>query len=172
MYFNSPTTKQKIGLYFKQLGETQAVYEGITSANKLVAHSQAFDVALFYSDLSAPIIEPHFGSFQSNATWKFNGTMIATNLMDAEFISKLISTKRKIFYVYDLQWHGHDNLPPIFRRAPWEACSAIYRLPSLELWARSESHAKALSDAFNVKVAGIMKNFNLETLFNGNGKNI
>lgn len=165
MYFNSVSNKKKIGLYFGTLGETQAVYEGITSANKLAAHSQAYDCSLFYANLSAPVIEPHFGSFQSNAAWKFNGTMIATNLMDAEFISKLVSTRRKIFYVYDLQWHGHDNLPPAFRRAPWEACSAIYGNPSLELWARSESHAKALSDAFNVKVAGIMRNFNLETLF-------
>lgn len=165
MYFNSPNTKQKIGLYFGRLGETQPVYEGISSANKLVAHSQSFDVSLFYADLSAPVIEPHFGSFQANAAWKFNGTMVATNLADADFISKLVSTRRKIFYVYDLQWHGHDNLPPAFRRAPWQVCSAIYANPSLELWARSESHARALSDAFNVKVAGIMKNFNLETLF-------
>lgn len=149
----------KIGLYFSDLINSQAIYEGISSANNML-DIRKFDFYLFYNNIGLPPVEPLFGTFHIDAAHNFNGTIIATTVQDAILISKLASPKRKIFYAYDLEWYGHKALP-------YQLCLNAYRNNKLELWARSNSHVKALETCFNRAPNGIMKNFEMRSLYEG-----
>jgi hypothetical protein len=141
----------KFGLYFDTLSPTQALYEAIFSANKVLGARPDIDITLFYANLGAPPILPNFAQCQAHSAWKFDGTILATNIQDALFISKLPQAKRKILMAYDLAHYGHARLP-------YEICLQGYRNPHLEVWARSESHRAALETCFNINV-NVCKDF-------------
>jgi len=66
-----------------------------------------------------------------------------------------ISPKRKLFYIWDLEWlrpHAKDFIANL----------RIYRHPKLELIARSISHAQAVENYANKKVNAIIPDFNLQ----------
>lgn len=142
----------KIGLYFKTLSSNQILYEAIRSANKLLSIDNTYDFSLFYGNIGVVPITSNFGQFHSHSSWKFNGLLIATNVEDARFILRMPQCTRKILLCSNLEWYGFDRLP-------YEACLQAYRNPALEVWARSESHADALANSFNIQPK-ICKDFN------------
>ena len=149
---------KKIAIYLNQLNASQVCYEAISQVNKLLAKSRDYDVTIFYNNLGMSFIQANCAVMHAQAAWKFGETIICTNVTDALAVAKLPAPKRKILLAYDLEWQGHES-------KPYKACCEAYRNSGMELWARSEDHAKALAGAFNTKVAGILPNFNLEEIY-------
>jgi len=148
--------REKIGILFPTIDHSQRVYEFTMSAHRLLDQYSNVDIVSFYESINNPFIVQKFGSAHVSSMLSFNGTLIATDAKSARRISGVITSKRKVFYVMDLEW---KTTPPL----PYEFLAGVYRDPSLEVVARSESHAWALSNGFNINPP-IVKDFNLELL--------
>jgi hypothetical protein len=113
------------------------------------------ETIVFVENLSPFCLRPSFPVMQAAEAWARGGTMIATTPSTANKLLTFPGPERKIFYSWDLYWlRGQQRM--------YEPYMLLYTNPDLEVVARSESHARAIENAFNIKVAGIVENFRLD----------
>lgn len=140
---------KSIGIVLPNLGTSQLSVFAISFANKFFKTEH--NCCVFYRNLSAHCIDVKAGCMTISEIWGFNGTIITTCLYDTEFLLKSISTGKKIFYVWDLEFL-RDNKDYIKN-------TNIYRNPNIILAARSEDHAKTIQNYCNRKVDMIVDDF-------------
>jgi hypothetical protein len=142
--------KKNIGIIVPNLGTSQLSVYAISFANKLFKTEH--DCCLFYRDLSAHCIDIKAGCMTISEVWGFKGTLISTCLYDTEFLLKSISSGKKIFYIWDLEFLRNNK--------DYIKNTSIYRNPDIILAARSQSHAKAIENYCNRPVDMIVEDFN------------
>jgi hypothetical protein len=81
-----------------------------------------------------------------------DGVMIATSLPTASQLLSFSHISKKYYYIWDLSW---------MRIVPrlYQTTARIMTDPTLRLLVRSESHLRAVENAYNVSVHGIIDNF-------------
>ncbi len=144
----------QLGVLVKDLGPSQMAADLISQGNELVAEP-GNDLVVFYADLVGPCMTPHFATMQMNEAWSFGGVAIATDFDTGRVLLRSPGPKKKIFYVWDLEWLRESG--------PYEGWREVYGNPALLLISRSADHALALSQAWSREVR-VVPNFDLAAI--------
>ncbi len=142
----------KLGILLNNLGPNQLAYNVIKTGNFI----KDSDYIVFYENFLKPCIPANFATMQLFEAWGYDGTMIATNLSSAAQLITFPLAKQKYFYVWDLEWLR-------MKEKAFRPLCNIYR-SGLTLLARSETHKKVIEDCWNVKVAAVLDDFNVDQL--------
>jgi hypothetical protein len=147
----------KIGVLVNDLGYTQQNYFFITNVNQLVSSRSDVDIIAFYESLRKPCLAMNFACMQINEAYGYDGVVLATSLLTADKLIRFPSPKKKLFYVWDLEWLRIQS-------KQFTTLRAIYGHPELELIARSKEHARLIEECWNRPVAHVVDDFNIESL--------
>lgn len=139
------------------INHSQAVFEGTIAAHKLLEEKN-IDIVMFYENASNSFISQNFGTAHISYAYSFDGVLISTDAHCARRSLEVVTSQRKIYYPYNIDWKLN---PPL----SYPYLVDIYR--NIEVVARSESHKKAIDNAFNLSVR-VVKNFDLEHIIWGN----
>ena len=129
-----------IGFLLDDLSQSQVLCDLVRGARP--------GVTIYVRRVAPPWFDPPFPVSNWCDAWGAKFPLVATNLDAAFHLLRFPAVPRKFFFVSDLEWtrHGKWGGPP-----PDHALAALYRHPGLELVCRSESHRRALAEAFNVR---------------------
>lgn len=144
----------KIGVLLNNLGPSQLAYSVIRNGAKAVDHG--LDLMAFYERQAAPCLPLHIASMHIAEAYGYDGVLIATDLSTAAKLRTFPSATQKIFYVWDVEWTRRQYMTSVLQK--------IYREPSFKILARSADLALAISQAWNVNIHGIVRDFNLNEL--------
>jgi hypothetical protein len=150
---------KKIGCLFNDFSASQAVYTYINNANQALKIRTDLDFVGFFEELSGFCLTPNFACMNIHEAWSFDGTLIATNLNTAQQLIRLTGTKKKFFYIWDLEWMRLSQQSRHFR-----SIRSVYANPQLKLLARGEDHKKVLEDCWNLKVYDIIEDFDIDKI--------
>jgi hypothetical protein len=130
----------------------------INYVNSLIGQNK-WDFTLFYNELINPCTKPLCAVMNISETWLYNGILISTDLDTSAMIAKTLKPKRKLFYIWDLEWlrMGKQNFLQNLQ---------VYRNPNFELIARSSTHAEAITNYANRTVNAVIPDFHLAHLLN------
>ncbi len=149
--------KDRLGFIVNHLGNTQMAHFLIHNVNEHLEKHYDTDIIVFFENVVRTHTTPHFAGMNVNEAWDFNGTVVATSLSTAEKLLTFPGKKRRLLYVYDLEW-----LRPPEREFGWY--ESIYRNPRIELIARSESHALIIENTWSRRPIGVVEDFNIKKL--------
>lgn len=144
----------KIGIAVNHLGPSQLTYCLVKSAHEMLVTKPAVDITLFYENAVKPAFGLNFAAMPLVEAWTYGGTLISTNLNIAKQSIAFTGPKKKLFYVWDLEWLRFQN-------KEFRSLQQIYANPALTLLARSESHKQAIEQSWNIEVAATIDDFNL-----------
>jgi len=143
--------RKKLGIFVSDLFASQLSFYSMCLGNKI--SKQNIDYAIFFENLSHTPIQHSFSLMNIVYGYSWNGTAIATNLSTAQKLIKCPGPKRKIYYIWDLEWLRYNP------KLPYEFLASIYQHPSLELVVRSYSHKKIIENAWNREVKDVVSDF-------------
>lgn len=148
----------KLGIVLNNIGQNQPAYYAIKNSNKILKERQDLSIIIFYFNMTPQFISAQFGVMQISEAWGFDGTLISTDLQTTKKSLIMPAPKKKIFYVWDLEWLR--GLTP----NSYEEMAEVYQHPEIELVARSDSHKDAIENAWNRPVKKIISDFNMEEM--------
>ena len=146
----------KVGIMVDSLGMSQQSYSIIRELNKINSIDDYVDIIVFYHKYDQTPMSPHFAMMQEQEVWGFDGTVISTSLLSTEKLIRCPCPKKKLFYVWDLEWVYNPYLR-------YQYSKEIYQSEEIELIARSKSHANIIEACWKKPVA-ILEDFNHEQL--------
>jgi hypothetical protein len=145
----------KLAAVVNDLGPSQRNFYMIKEFNR-TATSKDASISTFYSRPIAPITKPHFSCRSVAFLSGYNGIAIADSLTCAETLLKSHNRSDKYLYLWDIDW--------LITPVNFSVACDILRDDRLKLIARSESHAKVISNFCNKDVSGIVDNWNIDEL--------
>jgi hypothetical protein len=146
-----------IGVLVPNFGVSQLMYSFVQNANDHLTSSANPSITGFFDNPAPLQLIPKFPLMQSHEAWAFPGILIATNLRSATKMLQCPGTKKKLFYVWDMEWLYEKN-------RSYLEFAQFYLNKEIELLARSADHAEAIEDCWNRKVFGIVEDFNMKQL--------
>lgn len=117
----------------------QKGYFLIKNLNKLCLDTPKLDIIVFRTNYSILPTAPHFAIMQEKEAWDFDGKIIAADFISAKKLINCPGPIKKYFYIYDLEWLNMVDFN-------YTDMVNIYQNDRLDLIARSESHAKIISN--------------------------
>lgn len=143
----------KIAALIDNLGVSQYSHSIIKNFNELSKENDVY----FFSKVP-PMIATNinFSIINIYHIDSFNGNIFASNIEDARILLKLTSKSKKFLYLWDIEWI----------RSPQDFYQNIEVLKSnsINLVARSESHASLIENYTNRKVEHILEDWNYEKI--------
>tara|TARA_B100000809_G_scaffold246840_1_gene275208 strand:+ start:293 stop:775 length:483 start_codon:yes stop_codon:yes gene_type:complete len=149
----------QIGFLVEDTSSSQLSFNLIKNINTYL-EDKSCDFTVFFENSSASVLNPNFALMSINEVWSFNGALIATNIDTARSLSKCFATKKKFFYVWDIEW-TRERVKSV---TPYEMTVQAFSDPDIKLIARSEDHARAIENYCNRKITDIVNDFNIEKL--------
>lgn len=150
----------KLGIILPDLGPSQLTYYLVRNANALLLAEPTCDVVAFFENQVPIALPANFACMPVYEAWGYNGMLVATTFRTAQKAQKCPSPRRKLYYVWDVEWlRPRTPAPPSYRE--W---AKVYRDPTLALLARSAEHATLIEQCWNRPVAGVVDNLNLTQL--------
>ena len=146
----------KAGILVNKVDTSQLGYTLCMSVNELMQEDPSLDIMVFYETWGKPPGPTNFCMLMERECWGLDGPIIATNLHTAQRAIRCPGPTKKYFYVWNLEWTMLQNVM-------FEHLQEIYCHPNLELIARSESHAKIITDLWK-KPKFVMDNFDKDVL--------
>jgi hypothetical protein len=143
----------KLGIMVNDLSGSQQGFYLINYMNYAV--NQGHEVTVFYEIPSIPCVSIGFGIMQIHEAFSYDAPVIASNINLACKLASFPGPSEKFFYLWDLEWL---RMP----QKQYSMLQSIYRNPAYKLIARSKEHASVIESCWNVPVAGIVENFNIE----------
>ncbi len=154
----------KVGILLNNLGRNQLAHSAIGSLNQYLDGRIDTDIIAFVENMVQPCKLTQFSVMNLNEAWEYNALLIATNLSTAEKALLFPGAKRRVLYVWDLEWLRGDE--------DFEYYHGIYGNPRLDLIARSEEHAKIIERCWNRPTKAVVEDCQIEALIkHGNTKN-
>lgn len=151
---NSEVTK--IAVCLANLGVSQISYLALKNAPK----QQETDVILFFEDIQQPCIRPLNAAMCISELWCYECDLaIATDLSTAVKLMNIPGPKKKLFYVWDLEFVQNHQGQPLKN---FLELVKIYCSPEFELVARTEEYAQIIEKTFGRKVAFIMNDMDFK----------
>jgi len=147
----------QIGFLVNDLTASHLAFSLIKNLNEYESNS---DFVLFFENASSSIIKPNFPIMAATEVWNFGGVLISTDINTTLTLKKCFAPKKKIFYVWDLEWMRNR----MGQTKSFEVLIQAFSDEKIELVARSKDHAKAIENLSNRKVKSIVENFNIEKL--------
>lgn len=145
----------KLGFIVPHLGASQLSYSLLRNINQAVANDVSIDYNIFYEDMQKPCINPGFCVLQIHEAYEYKYPLIATSFNTANKLIRFPGTTKKFFYVWDLEWLRPKSID-------YNQLAEVYQNSELQLICRSNSHKKAVEDAWNVPVNHIVEQINLK----------
>ena len=145
----------QLGVLLDSIGSNQKGIMTTLSLNKLETLDEYWDAIVFYLEFSDVLIKPNFALMNMSELYGFKGVGIATDLRTSEILEKSFGPSKKFFYIWDLEW---TMIQQDFKRI-----SNIYLHPEIELIARSNDHAKEITNCWK-KPYAIVENFQYERI--------
>lgn len=143
----------------KNTGSSQLSYYVIKNINELCETRPEIDPIVFCESQNKNCIPPNFAIMDMSECWGTKGDKIATSVSTARCLIDIPCDRRKIFYVWDLEWINHSR-----EVQSYEEYKNVYCNDSLEIICRSESHKKILENSFNRHVEHIVDDFNISQI--------
>ena len=145
---------EKIGILIDRPDRNQKFYTICKELNKL--SERGVDVILFYTD-SGRILEPtKFAMMEMSYVFQYDGILVSTDVVTTEIMRNNFNAKKKLFYVWDLEW--------LRAVRPFYINNNAYN-SEIETIARSQSHYDILSRVWK-KPSATIEEFNNEQLYN------
>lgn len=147
-----------IGIVVPHLGLSQIGFYAIHALNELIIKGYQGDAVLFFEQITTPVIQPQCGVMCINEMMSFKGTFITNTLTNTgmTLARNSRSGNKIIFYVWDLEWLrlGRNNYLENFR---------IFNQVD-KIVARSQQHARAISNYCNRNVDLVSSQFNIDEI--------
>tara|TARA_Y100000310_G_C20309297_1_gene635484 strand:+ start:84 stop:575 length:492 start_codon:yes stop_codon:yes gene_type:complete len=153
----------KIGFVVKNLSASQLAYFLCDNLNNCCKNSYKNDYVVFTQNKSQKMKPNNFALLNSSELWGFDGVLIATCVSTAMEVVKSVNPAKKYFYVWDLEW-CRSHLMGLQQRRDYITTVQAFSHPSMNLIARSPSHAAAIKNYCNKEVCGIVDDFNITEL--------
>jgi hypothetical protein len=147
----------QIGFLVNDLTASHLAFSLIKNLNEYETNS---DTVLFFENISSSIIKPNFPTMAINEIWNFEGALVSTDMNTTLTLKKCFTPRKKIFYVWDLEWMRNS----MGQTKNFENTIEAFSDETIELVARSKDHAKAIENLSNRKINHIVENFNIEKL--------
>lgn len=147
----------KLAVLVDNLGANQLAYNVIKNFNGLVEVRPEIDCIAFYENSVRPCFPTMFPIMQIYEAYGYDGVVVGTKLSNVGALLNFPMCTRKYFYVWDLEWIR-------FKSKYYNSLVSVYRNPNVKLIARSEEHKKIIENCWNVKVEGIVDDFNVNEL--------
>jgi hypothetical protein len=148
----------KTMICLENISYSQFNHEAIECVNTLSKTSNeelcfaTLDQTMPFMDINTAVFSPmEIDSFN-------NGVIISHTIKSAELILRCTNNSKKILYIYDLDW----MFQPMF----FDTIHSVLSDPNLNLVVRSDDHIKPLKNIHRREPIAIMKNFNLENIWN------
>lgn len=147
---------EKFGFVLSHLAPAQLPYKLIKSANEFLEKKDSCDIIIFYQNLSPLVVNPNFAIMNLSEAYNYDGRLVATEVNNAARILDYVGTRKKYFYVWDLEWTKMGN-------KVYEQLSSVYNNPRINLIARSKQHYDIIKLAWREPV-GIVDDCNFEKM--------
>jgi hypothetical protein len=137
------------------LGASHLSLAMIHCGNELV--SRGHQVRVFVQDKGRPSVRPIFPVFDASYSYLDSSPMVIVGVppLRSSFVSP--AGRKALFYVWDLEWTQRG----LFR---WSDVRSYYQ--TYPILARSETHARVLSNTWGCRVAGIVEDFDADAMEN------
>lgn len=112
------------------------------------------DCVVFYENLSLSLLSGPYSLMNIQKAYQYTETIIATDLSSARLLINFPGAKRKIFYVYDLEWVFME--PKEFK-----PLAQIYRNDAFEIVCRGNSHAGIFKSCWNREPDRVSNEFDI-----------
>ncbi|MAF25145.1 hypothetical protein CL634_06175 [bacterium] len=146
----------KVGFIVDNLSSSQLSYSIISAINKREKKHDE-DFVVFFENSSPVVREPLFSIMGLHELWNFYGVGIATSVSTCFSLAKSPAPVKKFFYVWDLEWHRNTS--------QYSYIIDAFLNNNIQLIARSEDHAKAITNYCNRDVCGVLDfNFDINNL--------
>jgi hypothetical protein len=149
----------KLAIIVPNLGFSQLSFYVIKALNELLTHQYSISATVFVNEHRPSFAAHLFPIMHTGEAFEWSGTIIATTLSSAYKIIDFPGTKKKFFYVWDLEWLRLNIMDHKF-------LYHIYHNPRLKLIARSIEHANIIEEAWNVKPTIIIEDFEINSILN------
>jgi hypothetical protein len=143
-----------IGLVTNNLGLNDRSLNVIVCLNKMAENN--YNPVAFVRNIEPYPISPLFCILKQSEVFSFNGTLIAMDIESARLVLANVSSKRKIYYLWDLEWvfTSQEN---------YNNNADVYLSPHLNFVARSTDHAKIFRKVWG-KRANVIEEFEYEQI--------
>jgi hypothetical protein len=148
---------KKIGFFVDKLDSSELAFLILNQVNKNA--DVKIDATIFTTSPSLPMVLPQCAVMGAVELYDYDGVAVATSLETAQILSNMIGPKKKVFYIWDLEWM---RIP----QKSYEALAPIYQDPQFIIAARSNEHAKVIENAWNIKVNIINPNVEIGGFIN------
>jgi len=146
----------KLGIATNSIFRFQLTNNIFNSLNRLSSEDIDLDCYLFREVFSPFPMQPNFSIMSLVDMWGFDGTVIATDIPSVDKLLGCPCPKRKLFYVWNLEWVFQGN--PLIKNL-----ERFYLNNEIQLIARSKSHFDVISSVWKSPI-GILEDFNYEQL--------
>lgn len=143
----------RINIIVNNLYNSQLCYYVSKELNLIRKNFPNIDCIVFIEEPSPFTITPFFGIMNIAEVYDQPGLTIATSLSTAKRLIACWAPQHKVFYSWDLFWlRGRQKV--------YEPYFHIYN-GEYDVVARNTEHKTIIENNFNVKVKGIVENFNI-----------
>jgi hypothetical protein len=142
------------GLILPNLGLHQLAFQSLCSINSLIDAQTPHTFSIFQEDIEHAVVTPKASVFNLINIVDFDGILIATTIDNCITMRKSTTTARQMFYVWDLEW----------TRSTHNYLHSVQAFHGVDLIARSEEHAKAITGFSNRHCAAIIPDINFASI--------
>ena len=148
----------KTMICLENISYSQFNHEAVTHVNDFIRVSNE-ELCFATLDQTMPFMDINTAVFSPMEIDSFNkGVIISHTIKSAELILGCSNNSKKVLYLYDLDW----MFQPIF----FDTIHGVLSDPNLNLILRSDDHIEPLKNIHKREPIAIMKNFNLENIWN------
>lgn len=148
---------KKIGFMINQINQSQQYTALSKNINTLCEKYKDIDPIVFYNDNFNTDPNSQFAIIQMVESLDYDGILIATDTISAHILKKCMVSKKKYFYIWNIDWHISNR--------PFGFIKDIYLNNEIELIARSQDHFKLIKSVFK-EPKHIIEEFSYEQIRN------
>jgi hypothetical protein len=153
------TPLEMVGIMIDSFGLSQLAFTASLSTHRYILEHGSWDVTLFIKDLAPQCVPTNFAIMQLYDGFGYKGALVATNLDLASKLLTFPGPRKKIFYVWDLEWFT--------RQMGYSAMKNIYLNDKLSIICRSQEHANVFEKVWHRKPDAVVPNLELNELIGG-----
>lgn len=145
-----------LGVMIDNFALSQIAFNTSVSVHRYIMEHGMWDVSVFIKDLTQQCVPNNYAVLQLYDAYGFKGIMVATNLDLASKLLTFPGPRKKVFYIWDLEWFT--------RPMSYREMKDIYLNPQLDIICRSEEHASVFEKIWNRKPKAVIPNFEIQDL--------
>lgn len=142
---------KSVGILIKSLDTSQKCMSLCLSINSILDDTYNISPIVFYQELGKSVVLPRCCQLQQGHAWGFDGILISTDIQTTSVLSQCLRAKKKLFYVYDLEWFYHKNIH-------YNTLSQVYQNPEIDLIARTSQHFDILKKCWKTPI-GVLNDY-------------